>query len=82
MLSAALDCLLTDMQSDLRLAFQESPEDGIPLAKLLPHVAGVGNALLESADDNKYVRSIAELSEVQEFCAAVYAGGRGAEHEQ
>jgi peroxin-3 len=73
-LSAALDCLLGDMQTELQLAFQGSPDDGIPLAKLLPHVAGVGNALLEFADDNKFVKSIAGLPTVQTFCAAVYSG--------
>lgn len=72
MLAICLDAMLDGVMEELYTVFIGAPDSGIPLAKLLPPVAGSGSSLLEHPDDNLYIQRLASLPQVQAFCALVY----------
>lgn len=72
-LSSSVDAVMDTVVHELFSTFRGNPEARIPLAKLLPPVASVGNSLLEHPEDNRYTEMLSTLPEVQSFCAMVYS---------
>eukprot|EP00245_Coleochaete_scutata_P003638 TRINITY_DN15409_c0_g1_i1.p1 TRINITY_DN15409_c0_g1~~TRINITY_DN15409_c0_g1_i1.p1 ORF type:complete len:401 (-),score=82.62 TRINITY_DN15409_c0_g1_i1:203-1405(-) len=70
-LSSSLEAVLEGVMEDLRPLLPS--EDGTPLAKLLPPVASIGSSLLETAEGNKYVTTLADMKQLKDFCALIYA---------
>ncbi|XP_024363349.1 peroxisome biogenesis protein 3-2 isoform X2 [Physcomitrium patens] len=71
-MAVCVDSMLDGVMEELYAIYRGSSDNGIPLAKLLPPVAGAGSALLESLDDNRFIRILADLPQVHAFCALVY----------
>lgn len=71
-LAVCLDAMLDGVMEELYAIYRGASDNGIPLAKLLPPVAGAGSALLEHPDDNRFIRILANLPQVHAFCALVY----------
>jgi len=64
--------MLDGVMEELYSIYSGASDKGIPLAKLLPPVAGAGSALLEHPDENRFIRILANLPQVHAFCALVY----------
>ncbi|KAH9531180.1 hypothetical protein CY35_19G023500 [Sphagnum magellanicum] len=71
-LAVCLDAMLDGVMEELYTVYRGAPDHGIPLAKLLPPVAGVGSTLLEHPDENRFIRILADLPQVHSFCALIY----------
>ena len=71
-LAVCLDAMLDGVMEELYTLYRGSLDNGIPLAKLLPPVAGAGATLLEHPDENRFIRILASLPQVHAFCALVY----------
>lgn len=71
-LAICLDAMLDGVMEELYTLYRGSSDNGIPLAKLLPPVAGAGSTLLEHPDENRFIRILASLQQVHAFCALVY----------
>ncbi|KAL2613402.1 hypothetical protein R1flu_025094 [Riccia fluitans] len=76
-LAAGLDAVLEAVLEDLSTIYRGNLDAGIPLAKLLPPVASTGSTLMEHPDDNRYIQILAQLPQVQSFCALVYSSNTG-----
>ncbi|KAG6542463.1 hypothetical protein Mapa_016153 [Marchantia paleacea] len=76
-LGASLDAVLEAVLEDLSEIYRGNLDTGIPLAKLLPPVASTGSTLMEHPDENRYIQILAQLPQVQSFCALVYSSSTG-----
>ena len=72
MLAVCLDAMLDGVMEELYAIYRGASANGIPLAKLLPPVAGAGSTLLDHPDENRFIRILANLPQVHAFCALVY----------
>nr|PNR49751.1 hypothetical protein PHYPA_011647 [Physcomitrium patens] len=70
--AVCLEVMLDGVMEELYTIYRGSSDSGIPLAKLLPPVAGAGSTLLEHPDENRFIRILASLPQVHAFCALVY----------
>eukprot|EP00850_Spirogloea_muscicola_P006040 SM000028S10134 [mRNA] locus=s28:520617:522236:- [translate_table: standard] len=75
-LAVAFDAITEAMLGELRETVGDG-EAGVPLAKLLPPVASIGGALMEHPEENSYIALLADLPQVQSFCAMVYTSVGG-----
>ncbi|KAG0599112.1 hypothetical protein M758_12G128800 [Ceratodon purpureus] len=71
-LAVCLDAMLDGVMEELYAIYRGASDNGIPLAKLLPPVAGAGSTLLDHPDENRFIRILANLPQVHAFCALVY----------
>lgn len=71
-LAVCLDAILDGVMEELYTIYRGSPDNSIPLARMLPPVAGAGSTLLEHPDENRFISILANLPQVHAFCALVY----------
>jgi peroxin-3 len=71
-LAVCLDAILDGVMEEVHSVYRGAPNHGIPLAKLLPPIAGSGITLLSHPDENRFLQILATLPQVQSFCALVY----------
>ncbi|KAI5084455.1 hypothetical protein GOP47_0000624 [Adiantum capillus-veneris] len=75
-LAASFETVLDGVMEEFEAIFEGGQGGRVPLAKLLPPVSGIGVLLLEQPDENRFVKSITNLEEVQSFCVSVYSASR------
>lgn len=71
-MAVCLDAILDGVMEEVHSVYRGAPDHGIPLAKLLPPIAGSGITLLNHPDENRFLQILATLPQVQSFCALVY----------
>ncbi|XP_058088257.1 peroxisome biogenesis protein 3-2-like isoform X2 [Magnolia sinica] len=73
MAETSLQKVLAGLMEEVGTHVEGNPVLGVPLAKLLPHVARLGPQLLEEPNQNRYIQIIRSLPEVELFYTLLYA---------
>ncbi|KAF9625597.1 hypothetical protein IFM89_024370 [Coptis chinensis] len=72
-MEVSLRSVVDALMNDVGLQSGGNPSSGVPLAKLLPRIAQMGPLLLEDPSNNRFIRIIQSLPEVELFYTLLYA---------